>query len=90
MRKMAAGSFQATCLAVMDEIQDKHETVVIAKRGKPVAKLVALNTETGEIYNFRLIGALVQVRLFGPRFPVKNRASLTDSPSYACRRLACF
>jgi antitoxin (DNA-binding transcriptional repressor) of toxin-antitoxin stability system len=50
---MAAGSFQATCLAVMDEIQDKHETVVIAKRGKPVAKLVALNTETGEIYNFR-------------------------------------
>jgi prevent-host-death family protein len=52
MRKMAAGSFKANCLAVMDEVQAKHETVVITKRGKPVAKLVPLNTETDEIYNF--------------------------------------
>jgi prevent-host-death family protein len=49
---MAAGSFKANCLAVMDEVQAKHETVVITKRGKPVAKLVPLNTETDEIYNF--------------------------------------
>jgi len=52
MKKMAAGSFKANCLAVIDEVQAKHETVVITKRGKPVAKLVALNTETDEIYNF--------------------------------------
>ena len=52
MKKMAAGSFKAHCLAVMDEVQAKHETVVITKRGKPVAKLVPLNTETDEIYNF--------------------------------------
>ena len=52
MKKMAAGSFKANCLAVMDEVQAKHETVVITKRGKPVAKLVPLNTEADEIYNF--------------------------------------
>ena len=52
MKKMAAGSFKANCLAVMDEVQAKHETVVITKRGKPVAKLVPLNTETDEICNF--------------------------------------
>ena len=52
MKKMAAGSFKANCLAVMDEVQAKHETVVITKRGKPVAKLVPLNTETDETYNF--------------------------------------
>ena len=52
MKKMAAGSFKANCLAVMDEVQAKHETVVITKGGKPVAKLVPLNTETDEIYNF--------------------------------------
>ena len=52
MKKMAAGFFKANCLAVMDEVQAKHETVVITKRGKPVAKLVPLNTETDEIYNF--------------------------------------
>jgi len=52
MKKMAAGSFKTNCLAVMDEVQAKHETVVITKRGKPVAKLVPVNTETDEIYNF--------------------------------------
>lgn len=52
MKKMAAGSFKANCLAIMDEVQARHETIVITKRGKPVAKLVPLNTETDEIYNF--------------------------------------
>ena len=49
---MAAGSFKANCLAVMDEVQAKHETVVITKHGKPVAKLVPVNAETDDIYNF--------------------------------------
>ena len=52
MKKMAAGSFKTNCLAVMDEVQAKHETVVITKHGKPVAKLVPVNSETDEIYNF--------------------------------------
>jgi prevent-host-death family protein len=52
MKTMAAGSFKAKCLAVMDEVQAKHETVVITKRGKPVAKLVPVNAEADEIYNF--------------------------------------
>jgi antitoxin (DNA-binding transcriptional repressor) of toxin-antitoxin stability system len=46
---------QDNCLAVTDEVQAKRETVVITKRGKPVAKLVPVNTETDEIYNF-LVG----------------------------------
>jgi prevent-host-death family protein len=52
MKKMAAGSFKTNCLAVMDEVQAKHETVLITKHGKPVAKLVPVNSETDEIYNF--------------------------------------
>jgi len=52
MKKMAAGSFKTNCLAVMDEVQAKHETVVITKHGKAVAKLVPVNTETDEIYDF--------------------------------------
>jgi prevent-host-death family protein len=52
MKKMPAGSFKAKCLAIMDEVQSKHETVVITKHGKPVAKLVPVSTETDEIYNF--------------------------------------
>ena len=52
MKKMAAGSFKTNCLAIMDEVQAKRGTVVITKRGKPVAKLVPVNTDTDEIYNF--------------------------------------
>jgi prevent-host-death family protein len=49
---MAAGSFKARCLAVMDEVQARRETVVITKYGKPVAKLVPIGKDTDEIYNF--------------------------------------
>jgi prevent-host-death family protein len=52
MKKMAAGAFKAKCLAVMDEVQAKREAVVITKHGKPVAKLVPVDSETDDIYNF--------------------------------------
>jgi prevent-host-death family protein len=52
MKKMAAGAFKANCLAVMDEVQAKRITVVITKRGKPVAKLVPINTDKDDIFGF--------------------------------------
>ena len=52
MKKMAAGVFKANCLAVMDEVQSKRVTVVITKRGKPVAKLVPINIDKDEIFGF--------------------------------------
>jgi prevent-host-death family protein len=52
MKKMPAGSFKAHCLAVMDDVHAKRETIVITKRGKPVVKLVPVNKEADEIYNF--------------------------------------
>jgi prevent-host-death family protein len=52
MKKMAAGSFKTNCLAVMDEVYAKRETVVITKHGKPVAMLVPVQGETDEIFSF--------------------------------------
>ncbi len=52
MKTMAAGVFKANCLAVMDEVQAKHETVVITKRGKPVAKLVPVGPKVDDIFGF--------------------------------------
>jgi len=66
MKKMAAGVFKANCLAVMDEVQAKRETVVITKHGKPVAKLVPVNTDTDEIYNFLAGKGAVTGDVIGP------------------------
>lgn len=52
MKKIAAGSFKIHCLAVMDEVQAKRQTVLITKYGKPVAKLVPADSSTDDIYNF--------------------------------------
>ena len=37
---IAAGEFKTHCLKLMDLAHDKHETIVITKRGRPIAKLV--------------------------------------------------
>jgi len=52
MKRMAACSFKIHCLAVMDEVQAKRETVVITKRGKPVTKLIPADNDSDDIYNF--------------------------------------
>ena len=52
MKKMAAGEFKVHCLAVMDEVQWKRESVLITKRGKPVAKLVPVDGAKDDIFGF--------------------------------------
>lgn len=51
-RTIPAGKFKARCLAIMDEVQAKREAVVITKRGKPVAKLVPVESEKDDIFGF--------------------------------------
>ena len=52
MKKMAVGAFKAKCLAVIDEVQTTHESVVIMRRGKPVAKLVTVQAQEDDIFGF--------------------------------------
>ena len=42
---MGAGAFKQGCLALLDEVAERRVEVVITKRGKPVAKLVPIETE---------------------------------------------
>lgn len=41
-RQLAAGEFKAKCLAVLDDVQRTGRSVVVTKRGRPVAQVVAL------------------------------------------------
>ena len=68
MKTMAAGAFKAKCLAVMDAVHTKREAVIITKRGKPVVKLVPVNTDTEDIYDFfrgkgKIVGDVVSPAL---------------------------
>ena len=45
MKKIAAGEFKARCLTLMEDVRSTREPLVITKRGKPVAKLVPVESE---------------------------------------------
>ena len=39
MRSIAAARFKAQCLKLLDEVAETGETIVVTKRGKPVARV---------------------------------------------------
>jgi prevent-host-death family protein len=39
-RHIPASEFKARCLALLDEVAETKETLVVTKRGKPVAQVV--------------------------------------------------
>jgi prevent-host-death family protein len=41
-RCVAAAKFKANCLRLMDEVARERQSIIITKRGKPVAKLVPI------------------------------------------------
>jgi prevent-host-death family protein len=40
MRSITATEFRAKCLALLDEIAETRETLVVTKRGKPLVRVV--------------------------------------------------
>jgi prevent-host-death family protein len=41
-KTIAAGEFKQGCLALIDQVAENKDEIVITKRGKPVARLVPL------------------------------------------------
>jgi prevent-host-death family protein len=37
-----AGEFKAKCLKLLEEVAEKHEPLIVTKRGKPLAKVVPI------------------------------------------------
>ena len=65
MKEMAAGEFKAKCLAIMDEVQQTGEPVLITKHGKPVAQLVPAPGPRDDIFGYmagkaKTIGDIVE------------------------------
>jgi prevent-host-death family protein len=47
MKQIPAAKFKEQCLSLLDRVDE--EGIVITKRGKPVAKLIPIRTESAEL-----------------------------------------
>jgi prevent-host-death family protein len=50
MKIIPAAQFKARCLKIMDEVKSRRETVVITKKGRPVARLVPVEEQDRDVF----------------------------------------
>ena len=63
---IAASDFKAQCLELMDQVRDRHESLVITKYGVPVAKLVPMDERPPDIVGFMRGSVLAYGDLIAP------------------------
>lgn len=66
MIQMSAGEFKAKCLKLMDLAEQKHETIIITKRGTPVAKLVPYEEKPMHLFGFMKGSVTIQGDIIKP------------------------
>ncbi len=72
MKKISAAEFKARCLRVMDDVQATRETIVITKKGRPVAKLVPAEAPSHDFLG-RLTGVIhISGDIESPAEPVES------------------
>ena len=52
-KSVPAGEFKARCLALLDEVAETGKPLVVTKRGKPVARVVAVETPPGLLHSVK-------------------------------------
>lgn len=72
MKRMAAGNFKAQCLAVMDQVLETGEPVLITKHGKPVAKLIPAQSKAEDIFGYMAGKVRVVGDIVGPVTPLDD------------------
>ncbi len=52
MKQIAAAQFKAQCLAIMNQVQQSGEPVVITKHGKPVVQVIPAKKDVDDIFGY--------------------------------------
>lgn len=76
MKTVSAGTFKTNCLTLMDEVQAKREEVLITKHGKPVAKLVPVDSDTDDIFGLFAGKVHITGDIISPAVPLEEWESL--------------
>jgi prevent-host-death family protein len=67
MKTMAITKFKASALKIVDQVATSHESLIITKRGKPLATLIPYRESTKEAIPGKLSDTLVYERdIVGP------------------------
>ena len=45
IQQISAAQFKAKCLQLMDEVQKYHGEIIVTKHGKPIARLVPIDSK---------------------------------------------
>jgi prevent-host-death family protein len=72
MKKIPAGQFKAKCLSIMDRVQRTGESVLITKRGKPVARLLPAETEPEDVFGYMAGKVKIVGDIVGPITPLED------------------
>jgi prevent-host-death family protein len=72
MKQIPAGEFKARCLAIMDQVLQSGEPVLVTKHGKPVVKLVPAENRADDIFDYMSGKAKVVGDIVGPVTPPED------------------
>ena len=72
MKQMRASAFKAQCLKVMNDIQATGEPVTVTKRGKPIVKVIRVESQKDDIFGFMAGKAEIVGDIESPVVPLKD------------------
>jgi prevent-host-death family protein len=72
MKQIPAGQFKAQCLAIMDQVLQSGEPVLVTKHGKPVVKLVPAENRADDIFDYMAGKAKAVGDIVGPVTPAED------------------
>ncbi len=72
MKEIPAGHFKSQCLAIMNQVQQSGEPVLITKHGKPVAKLVPAESTGDEVFGYMAGKVTILGDIVAPVTPLED------------------
>lgn len=65
-QQISAAEFKATCLKLMDDVQNQRTHIVITKRGKPIAKLIPYEEGVPAVFGYMAGTASIKGDIISP------------------------
>jgi prevent-host-death family protein len=87
MKSVAVTEFKAHCLSLLDDVARTGEPLVVTKRGKPLARVVA-SAATGSRYPQDSLAGTVTIvgDIVGPLSPALRWEAVRDQPAGSRKR----